>query len=411
MAHKYYKNIRQIALIVAAGSGVRTGFAVPKQYVLLNHKMVLTHTIEKFLADKRFDAVQIVINPAHHDLYTQSINTVSNDKILPVIFGGQTRQESVFCGLTGIHHYNPDYVFIHDAARPFISHDIIDALFDALHDHDGAVPAVAVTDSLRYISPSGIFEDSVERQNLMAVQTPQAFDYKKILSAHQYAHIHHISHHTDDISVGLAQGLKIKSVSGQDKNMKLTYPSDFKSDFKGDFKSDFKSEIPDIRVASGYDVHRLIAGDGVILGGVHIPCGYKLLGHSDADVVLHAVTDAVLGACGLQDIGYHFSPQNPQWAGANSAVFMRHAVDLLQKSDGRLNYIDVTIICEVPKISPYRDKIRESIAHLCNIPIAKISIKATTTEKLGFTGRGEGIAAQAVATCYFDSVSYNKLKG
>jgi 2-C-methyl-D-erythritol 4-phosphate cytidylyltransferase / 2-C-methyl-D-erythritol 2,4-cyclodiphosphate synthase len=392
------QNIKHIALIVAAGSGVRTGFAVPKQYVLLNHKMVLTHTIEKFLADKRFDGVQIVINPAHHDLYTQSINAISNDKILPVIFGGHTRQESVFCGLTGIYDYNPDYVFIHDAARPFISSDIIDALFDALPEYDGAVPAVAVTDSLRYISPNGIFENSVEREHLMAVQTPQAFDYKKILYAHRHAHTHHISHHTDDISVGLSQGLKIKSVSGQDKNMKLTYPSDF--------KSDFKNELPDIRVASGYDVHRLIAGDGVILGGVHIPCDYKLLGHSDADVVLHAVTDAVLGACGQQDIGHHFSPQNPQWAGADSAMFMRHAVDLLRQSNGRLNYIDVTIICEVPKISPYREKIRESIAHLCDMPIAKISIKATTTEKLGFTGRGEGIAAQAVTTCYFDSASF-----
>ena len=222
-------------------------------------------------------------------------------------------------------------------------------------------------------------------------KTPQAFDFKKILSAHKNAN----TGHTDDVSVAKEAGLHIFTITGCTENIKLTYPEDFYHAEK------YLSLNPDIRISNGYDVHAFTTGDSVILGGIKISCDKSLQGHSDADVLLHAITDAVLGACASEDIGHHFSPKNDIWKGANSEMFLRHALDILHQKGGKLNHIDATLICEMPKIDPVRLLIRENIAKICNLPLYRVSIKATTTEKLGFTGRGEGIACEAVVTTIF----------
>ncbi len=377
-----------IALIVAAGSGQRLMTDIPKQYVKVKQKAILDYTLQALIACKQIDAILCVIASDMHDLYHQSITPHS--KILPVVFGGATRQESVRLGLLALETYNPNYVFIHDAARPNIDNTLIENLMDTLNHYDGVCPALPVTDSLRTQDGS-----VVPRDNLFMVQTPQAFDFKKILTAHHACYTQHKTDFTDDIAIANYHGLKTSFIQGKDENYKITYSYDLE---KFRQKQMMLNNFPDIRTATGYDVHRLTSGDGIIMGGIKIKCPYKLVGHSDADVLLHAITDALLGTIAMQDIGYHFNPNDMRWKDAASGQFLQYAHQLLQEKQGFINFIDATIICEYPKISPHRESIRENIATLLHLPLEKISIKATTTEKLGFTGRGEGIAVQAIAT-------------
>jgi 2-C-methyl-D-erythritol 4-phosphate cytidylyltransferase/2-C-methyl-D-erythritol 2,4-cyclodiphosphate synthase len=313
---------------------------------------------------------------------------------LPAVYGGTSRQKSVFSGLSALASLKPKNILIHDAARPNITHIMITELLNQLNDYDGTCPALCVTDSLR--KKDGTL---IERDNLYRVQTPQAFNYQKIYQAHVSINAKKtmMPNLTDDIAVAYYANLSINFIKGSEENYKITYPEDLKR-FKNEQEQSMT--LPNIRTAFGYDVHRLVSGDAIILGGVHIPCAYKLKGHSDADVVLHAITDALLGTIAAQDIGYHFNPNNPQWKNADSKIFLKHAHNLIKQKNGLIHFIDVTIICEVPKISPYREQIQNTIASFLNMSSEHISIKATTTEKLGFTGRQEGIAAKAITTVY-----------
>jgi 2-C-methyl-D-erythritol 4-phosphate cytidylyltransferase/2-C-methyl-D-erythritol 2,4-cyclodiphosphate synthase len=366
---------RNVALIVAAGSGSRAGGEVPKQYRQVAGKALLAQAIDH-LDHPRIDAIQVVIGAGQEDDYVAAIG----DRNLPApIIGGATRRESVANGLAALS--DADAVLIHDAARPFLPGAVIDRLLDALASHDGAVPTLPVVDTLT--TRAG---DAVDREALVRAQTPQAFRLDAIRKAHAaWAG----GEPTDDAQVARAAGLDVVLVDGDPALEKLTWEADFA-------RAEAARLMP--RTGTGFDVHAFGPGDHVWLGGVRIPHDRGLRGHSDADVALHALTDALLGAIAAGDIGDHFPPSDPRWQGAASSLFLEHARDLVAASGGRIVHADVTIICEAPRIGPHRDAMRQLIAGLLRLPVARISVKATTTERLGFTGRGEGIAAQAVAT-------------
>ena len=366
---------RNIALIVAAGSGERAGGGVPKQYRKLAGKALLAHAIDH-LDHPRIDTIQVVIGPGQEALYAEAVG----DRPLPSpVIGGATRRESVANGLAALG--DADAVLIHDAARPFLPGAVIDRLLDALESHDGAIPALPVVDTLT--TRAG---EAVDREALVRVQTPQAFRLDAIRTAHA---AWTGAEPTDDAQVARAAGLDVVLVEGDPALEKLTYEADFA-------RAEAARMTP--RTGAGFDVHAFGPGDHVWLGGVRIPHPRGLKGHSDADVALHALTDALLGAIAAGDIGEHFPPSDPRWKGAPSALFLEHARDLVAAAGGRIVHADITIICEAPKVGPHREAMRQTIAGLLRLPVTRISVKATTTEKLGFTGRGEGIAAQAVAT-------------
>lgn len=366
---------RTIALLLAAGSGSRAGGDGAKQYRRLGGKTLLAHAVDH-LDHPAIDAIQVVIGAGQEAAYREAIG----DRALPSpILGGATRQQSVRAGLAAI--ADAERVLIHDAARPFLPGAVIDRLLDALAAHDGAIPALPVTDSLARADG-----EAVPRDGLVRVQTPQAFRLDAIRRA-QAAWPGDGA--TDDAQVARAAGLDVAIVAGDPALDKLT--------FEGDFRR-AEAALLGTRVGFGFDVHAFAAGRPLWLGGIELPHDKGLAGHSDADVVLHALTDAILGALGAGDIGDHFPPSDPQWRGAASPVFLEHARELVARAGGRIAHADVTIICEAPRIGPYRDSMRARIAALLRLPPARISIKATTTERLGFAGRGEGIAAQAVAT-------------
>jgi 2-C-methyl-D-erythritol 4-phosphate cytidylyltransferase/2-C-methyl-D-erythritol 2,4-cyclodiphosphate synthase len=366
---------RTVALLVAAGSGSRAGGEGPKQYRSIAGRPLLAHALDH-LVHPRIDAVQVVIGAGQEEAYRAAIGM----RGLPApVVGGATRQQSVRNGLAAI--ADAERVLIHDAARPFLPAEVIDRLLDALDRSDGAIPILPLVDSLA--GPGG---EPVPRADLVRVQTPQAFRFEAIRRAHA---AWPGDEATDDAQVARAAGLKVALVDGDPALDKLTYEADFE-----------RAEAARLttRVGFGFDVHALAAGEELWLGGVLIPHDRGLVGHSDADVVLHALTDAILGALAAGDIGDHFPPSDPQWKGAASSLFLDHARDLVARAGGRIAHVDLTIICEAPRIGPYRDAMRERIAGLLRLPLARVSIKATTTERLGFAGRGEGIAAQAVAT-------------
>ena len=365
---------RRAAIIVAAGRGTRAGGDVPKQYRRLGRKTVLQHSIDAFV-DYGFDHIVIVVAPSdewHGGLTGEGLIFAE---------GGATRTESVKNGMIALKSHDPDLVFIHDGARPFVSSDLLGRIDDALSRSMAVVPALQVVDAIKEWNEDTVGAD-VERESLRRVQTPQAFHFREYLSA--ITDYEEAS--SDDITVARAAGMHVGWVDGDDENFKLTYPADF---------ARAERALSSTRVGLGYDVHRIGDGDGVWLCGIFVPCDFSLIGHSDADVGLHAITDAVLGACALGDIGDHFPPSDPQWKGAASDQFLRHAVQL---SDARLDSIDVTIVCERPKIKPHRQSMRERIADICGVEVERVSVKATTTEGLGFEGRGEGISAQAVVS-------------
>ncbi len=369
-----------LALIVAAGRGQRAGEGLPKQYRQVGGQSVLRRTLAAFLDHPRVDAVQVVINPADRALYDAATAGLSLPEPLA---GGATRQESVRLGLEAI---DADRVLIHDAARCFVAAAVIDRVLDALAHDEGAVPALPVSDSLR--RGGSHVEAEVDRDGLYRVQTPQGFRFDLIRAAHRSA----AAGATDDAAVLRAAGGHVALVEGEEANVKLTTPGDFaraEAALAGAMTS---------RTAMGFDVHRFGPGDHLWLCGIRVPHRQGVIGHSDADVGLHALTDAILGTIGDGDIGQHFPPSDPQWKGASSDRFLAHAAARVAARGARIDHVDVTIIAERPKVGPHRDAMRQRIADILGIGVAAVSVKATTTEALGFTGRGEGIAAQAVAT-------------
>jgi len=372
---------RTAVLIVAAGKGERAGTSLPKQYERLAGRPMLRRTVEAF----RAYPVQLVIGAGQEAMAAAALTGLA----LPApVIGGASRQESVRRGLEALAANPPDYVLIHDAARPLISSKTIAAVVAALESGaDGALPMVAASDTLRRRNAEGGWS-LVPRDNLYRAQTPQGFVYDKILAAHR-AHAH--EEVTDDMAMAELAGLKVQMVEGEEKNIKVTR------------KEDFALAVSllgsgDVRTATGYDVHKFKDGDHIWLCGIKLAHSHGLEGHSDADVGLHAITDALLGCIGEGDIGQHFPPTDERWRGAASWKFLDHAASLVAARGGVINHVDVTIICERPKVGPHRDAMKARIAEILNLDPARVSVKATTTEGLGFIGRREGIAAQAIAT-------------
>lgn len=375
------------AIIVAAGRGSRAGDGLPKQYRLLpggTGETVLSATLRAFAAHEAISQIITLIHKDDVELYNKSVNKLTNMDNISYEFGGDERQDSVLNGLEALAENAPDRVLIHDAARPYVSDRLITACCQALEHADAAIPALAVTDTLKRVE-QGAITATVPRDGLYRAQTPQAFAYAAILAAHEAA----APGMTDDAAIAEAAGLRVALIEGDPKNIKLTHEADFMA----------TSYMP--RSGSGFDVHRFdIAGSAthIMLGGIAVPHDRALIGHSDADVALHAITDALLGALAEGDIGDHFPPSDAANKDRPSADFLAHAVGLAAAKQARITHIDLTLICETPKIGPHRDAMRAGIAKICRLDHHRISVKATTTEGLGFTGRGEGMAAQALVT-------------
>ncbi|UYY78023.1 bifunctional 2-C-methyl-D-erythritol 4-phosphate cytidylyltransferase/2-C-methyl-D-erythritol 2,4-cyclodiphosphate synthase [Sphingomonas sp. R1] len=374
---------RTAALLVAAGSGTRAGGSVPKQYAPLGGKPLIAYAHQAFVSHPGIDAVLTVIGEGQETLLGAAMGAI------PFVLGGATRRESVRNGLDALRADGFTRVLIHDAARPFLPARVIDALFGALDACAGAVPALPVADTLVRGEDGGA-GDVVPRDQLYRVQTPQAFVFDALLDAHRRWPAEQEA--TDDAQMLRAAGGQVALVPGDPMLEKITHPADFAA-----AEARLASTMR-VRTATGYDVHRFAEGEELWLGGVRVPHSKGLSGHSDADVALHAITDALLGTIGAGDIGMHFPPSDPQWRGAASARFLEHAASLVAAEGGVLDFIDLTLICEAPKIGPHREAIRTSVAAILGLELGQVSIKATTTERLGFTGRGEGMAAQAVAT-------------
>jgi 2-C-methyl-D-erythritol 4-phosphate cytidylyltransferase/2-C-methyl-D-erythritol 2,4-cyclodiphosphate synthase len=387
---------KAIALIVAAGSGLRVGGEIPKQFLHLGGKPLLRYCLETFAAHPRISGICVVINPSYRPFYEAAVAGLD---VLPAVDGGATRQESVRLGLESLAAMQPDLVLIHDAARPFLDAATIDRTLDSLAEHSAALVAVPVVDTLK--RAEGSFSgQTVDRKDLWRAQTPQGFHFDAILAGHRTV-AGNGQDMTDDAAVAEATGQRVVLVQGHEDNFKVTTPADLVRAER--MLQDAMSPTPEhqsfeYRTGNGFDVHRLIAGDGVYLCGIKIPCEWRLEGHSDADVALHALTDAILGAISAKDIGAHFPPSDPQWRGAESWKFLDHANKLVHQRHGKITHCDITIICEKPKVGPHRDAMVARVAEILGIEQDRVSVKATTTEKLGFTGRGEGIATQATAT-------------
>jgi 2-C-methyl-D-erythritol 4-phosphate cytidylyltransferase/2-C-methyl-D-erythritol 2,4-cyclodiphosphate synthase len=373
-------------LVVAAGRGERAGGSVPKQYAPLLGKPILRWTLEAFARHPRVASIQVAIGPEQDQLYAAAVEGLD---LVPAIAGGATRQESVRRGLEALASVAPDIVLIQDAARPLVSRRLIDGVIAALEGGaDGAVPLLAVADTLKR-NDDGKWS-TVPREGLLRAQTPQGFRFTKILRAHRHYAAQDV---TDDMALAELAGLHIAAVEGEDANMKVTTPQDFAL-----AEAHLRARLGESRTGTGYDVHRFAPGDHVWLCGIKLPHDHALEGHSDADAGLHALTDAILGAIGEGDIGEHFPPSDERWRGAPSWKFLDHAASLVRNKGGAISHCDVTIICERPKVGPHREAMRTRIAEILKLDVSRVSVKATTTEGLGFEGRREGLAAQAVAT-------------
>ncbi len=370
-----------VAIIVAAGRGTRAGGDIPKQWQPLAGATVAAHTLARFASHPAIDQLVLVIHPddLETDLWPRS-------PAATVVTGGETRAASVQAGLAAVDD-TAIRVLIHDAARPLVSDAMIDRVLAALETHDGAAPAVAVTDTL-WQGAHGKVGGVQDRSGLYRAQTPQGFRLAPLLAAHAAA----TGDETDDVAVARAAGLDVAIVAGDEDNIKITTPADFARAER------LIGQKMDIRVGNGYDVHRFGEGDHVWLCGVHVPHSRSLQGHSDADVGMHAVTDAIYGALGMGDIGQHFPPSDPQWKGAASHIFLEHAVALASEHGYAISNIDCTLVCEYPKIGPHQDAMKAVMGAYMKLDSSRISVKATTSERLGFTGREEGIAAIATAT-------------
>jgi 2-C-methyl-D-erythritol 4-phosphate cytidylyltransferase / 2-C-methyl-D-erythritol 2,4-cyclodiphosphate synthase len=385
------------ALIVAAGRGARAASESgrPKQYCRLGGIPMLERTIGAFAAHPSVDDILVVIHPDDTPLY-QAASRPFAARLRAPVSGGALRQDSVRAGLEALAAAAPASVLIHDAARPFVDAPLITRVIASLDAHDGALPCLPVTDTLKRAS-QGRITGTVERDQLWRAQTPQGFRFAAILAAHRAASSGGAREFTDDAGIAEWFGLDVALVEGSEDNRKLTTAEDLR---RADELLHGEPTRPagTIRVASGYDVHAFGAGDAVTLCGVRIPHSKKLTGHSDADVALHALTDALLGVIAEGDIGVHFPPSAARWRGVASELFLKHAASLVRERGGVIVHVDVTLICEAPRIGPYREAMRAAIAAMLGLDVGHISIKATTNEGLGFIGRSEGIAAMATAT-------------
>lgn len=384
-------------VIVAAGRGERMGDAAngPKQYRTIGGRAILDVTIERFARHPRIGPIVVVIHAddtrcfdaacGHHGYRIQSVT------------GGDTRQASTLAGLERLSQSAPNIVLVHDGVRPFVDGALIDRVIDSVGPRSGALPALAVSDTLKQATPDGTVNETVPRGGLFAAQTPQGFPFAALLEAHRRAAGEGRLAFTDDAATAEWAGIPVRLVEGSADNIKITWPKDL-------VMADEKlggSAFPDVRTGNGYDVHAFEDGTHVTLCGVAIPHSRGLSGHSDADVGLHALTDALLATIGAGDIGTHFPPTDPQWKGTASSVFVEHAAKLVREKGGRIANADVTLICEAPKIGPHRKAMTEAMASMLGIAPGRVSVKATTNERLGFVGREEGIAAIATATVVY----------
>lgn len=380
--------MRTAALIVAAGRGTRAGGALPKQWQTIAGRRVADWTLDAFASHPGIDHIVMVINPADAALAPKGVETTA---------GGATRAQSVLAGLQALEGKGIDRVLIHDVARACVSHPVIDGVLAALARHPGAAPGLEITDALwRGAATGQPITATVSRQGLFRAQTPQGFHFAQILAAHQM----HQGDAADDVEVARAAGLSVVITQGCAQNLKITRPADFQRAaqiLEQEHRLPMPA-LPDIRLGNGYDVHAFGPGDHVTLCGVALPHGRALMGHSDADVGMHAITDAIYGALAQGDIGRHFPPSDPQWKGADSAIFLAHAVKLAAEMGYGIGNIDCTLVCEQPKIGPHAAAMQARLAQIMGIAPQRISVKATTSERLGFTGREEGIAALATAT-------------
>lgn len=385
---------RVAAIVVAAGTGSRAADLtdpLPKQYRNIGGISVLRRTIEALLAVDRVDLVLPVIHPDHSHFYAAL--GLSDPRLLPPVHGGESRQASVRAGLLAIEPHAPEFVLIQDAARPFIDEPLVAAVIDALETHDGALPVIPVTDTIKRSADGRTVAATEDRRTLYAAQTPQGFRFAAIAQAHARAAAESVEF-TDDAAIAEWAGLTVAMTPGSHRNIKITHAEDFVR-----AERLLGGEKPlETRIGTGFDVHPFEPGQFVTLGGIRIPHDYKLQGHSDADAALHALTDALYGALGEGDIGTHFPPSDPQWKGADSALFLRHAVGLVAARAGRIVNLDLTIVAERPRIGPHVAKMREKIAEICGISVGRVAVKATTSERLGFTGREEGLVALATAS-------------
>ncbi|MBZ9677558.1 bifunctional 2-C-methyl-D-erythritol 4-phosphate cytidylyltransferase/2-C-methyl-D-erythritol 2,4-cyclodiphosphate synthase [Mesorhizobium sp. ES1-1] len=385
-------------LIVAAGRGARAGQANgPKQYQHIGGLAVIAHTLEIFLAHPQTGEVVVAIHADDRDLFRQAAG--ANVERVTAIDGGATRQASVRLGLLALRSQAPGQVLIHDAVRPFVDAELIDRTIAAIGEREGALPALPVADTLKREAASGLVGETVPRDGLHAAQTPQGFPFWPILAAHEKAHHLGKMDFTDDASIAEWADIPVRIVPGSPDNVKLTWARDIA--MAHERLSGGRTQFPDIRTGNGYDVHAFEPGDHVTLCGVAIPHDKRLSGHSDADVGLHALTDALLATCGSGDIGSHFPPSDPQWKGAASRIFVEHAARIVRDRGGRIANADITLICEAPRVGPHREAMTAALSQMLAISPDRISIKATTNEKLGFVGREEGIAAIATASVVF----------
>jgi len=382
------------AIVVAAGKGERAavgGNTEPKQYRPVGGKPVLTRTIEALLEETRIDWVLPVIHPHHVERYAAL--GLAHERLLAPVLGAAQRQGSVLAGLQALGQHRPDLVLIHDAARPFVDAATIAGVVEGLAAHDAAIPALPVTDTIKRSTDGRTIVRTEDRHTLFAAQTPQGFRFPQILSAHMRASALPRDF-TDDAAIAEWAGLSVALTAGASGNIKLTHPDDFA---RAERLIGGGSRV-ETRIGTGFDVHPFEAGTFVTLGGVRIAHDMALQGHSDADVALHALADALYGALGEGDIGTHFPPSDPQWKGAASVIFLEHAASLVAGRGGRIVNLDITLVCEAPKIAPHVPAMRAAIAAACGLSASRVAIKATTSERLGFTGRKEGIVAMASAS-------------
>jgi len=391
---------RDVALVlVAAGRGARAGHSEegPKQYRSIGGRAVLAHTLELFRSHPRIGEIVLVIHSDDRELCQRALAGLDDDVTLVV--GGAERQISVRLGLEALDAgRSPELVLIHDAVRPFADHALIDRVIAAAEGHGGAIPAVPIADTIKRSGQDGAIVETVSRAGLHGAQTPQGFRFAPLLAAHADAAQSGRSDFTDDASIAEWAGMTVMLVEGSAGNVKLTTAQDIVS---ADERVKGEKHMIDVRTGNGYDVHKLVEGDHVTLCGITIPHDHRLDGHSDADVGLHALTDALLATCGAGDIGDHFPPSDPQWRGASSRIFVEKAVEIVTAHGGRVMNADISLICEAPKIAPHREAMRRMIGEMTGLSLDRVSVKATTNETIGFVGRREGIAAIATASVVY----------
>ncbi len=395
----YRDIVKDIAVIVvAAGRGERAGSSSegPKQYRKIGGFPVISHTIRALLIQARVSEVVAVIHADDVAMFKRS--WPPQDERVRFVLGGETRQVSTRLGLLTLKENPPRYVMIHDAVRPFVDLALLNRIAANLDDDIGVLPALQISDTIKRQDAGGHIAETIPRKNLFTAQTPQAFSYLRIMDAHEEAYKSETQDFTDDASIAEFTGMVVKIIEGSPENIKLTWKQDIEM---ADQKLKAAMALPDVRVGNGYDVHSLEPGDHVTLCGVKIKHTARLNGHSDADVALHALTDALLATQGAGDIGTHFPPTEKKWKGAASRTFVEHAAKIIRAADGRIANVDITLICESPKIGPHREAMVDAIAIMLQISRERVSVKATTNEKLGFIGRNEGIAAIATASVVY----------